>query len=415
MTHLTRTPIGLDEPGSGGPNPPLDEAQGPSRRSLLQNVLAGGATLAVLGTGALGYRVFDTALLDPDHGHAFDAWGTWRDAPGPLGTVAAAILAANPHNTQPWSFRVTSSSVEVYADPARRVPAMDPFGRETHVGLGCAIENLVLAAQVRGLAPTVTLTTDGPGTDHVAHVAFATAPSSTSALYAAIGDRHSNRGPYTERALSTDVLDGLVDTTGLPGVGVHWVTDATARKTLGRLMLDAATAVTGDQEQSQQGFVWFRSSDDEIQRHRDGLTLDGQGLSEVMLTAGKLLPASSRTAGDAFWLKQTEQVHTATAAAYGVVTVPRPGDPTDPATALTGGRLLQRIHLTATARGVALQHMNQVTERIDRDRQQGSPSEFARRFADLLPGTVQPLVTFRVGYAARPSRLSPRRLVSQVT
>lgn len=60
-------------------------------------------------------------------------------------------------------------------------------------------------------------------------------------------------------------------------------------------------------------------------------------------------------------------------------------DPTNAASALTGGRLLQRIHLTATTKGVAMQHMNQVTERIDRDREVGFPSAFGTRFAGLIP------------------------------
>lgn len=52
-------------------------------------------------------------------------------------------------------------------------------------------------------------------------------------------------------------------------------------------------------------FGWFRASQDDIRRHRDGLTLNGQGLSPMMLTLAKLMPASSRTAGDQFWVKQT--------------------------------------------------------------------------------------------------------------
>lgn len=126
----------------------------------------------------------------------------------------------------------------------------------------------------------------------------------------------------------------------------------------------ATEAIIGDAPQSVDSFAWFRSSRDDIARHRDGLTLDGQGLSPVTLTAAKLLPASSRTAGDRFWLDQVRTVHTATAAAYGLVTV---ADPDDPATRLTGGRLLQRIHLAATGLGLGLQHMNEVTERIDRE------------------------------------------------
>ena len=70
-----------------------------------------------------------------------------------------------------------------------------------------------------------------------------------------------------------------------------------------------------------------------------------------MLSLAKLAPASSREAGDAFWLDQTLTVHTRTAAAYGVITAT---DVAAPEQRLMGGRLLQRIHLAATTEGIAL-------------------------------------------------------------
>lgn len=105
-------------------------------------------------------------------------------------------------------------------------------------------------------------------------------------------------------------------------------------------------------------------------------------------------------------------MHTATAAAYGVLTATVPDDR---ATQLRAGRLLQRIHLTATDRGVALQHMNQITERIDAEHAARTPATFSPRFADLLPAGAKPLVAFRVGYPVRDARPSPRRPVAAVT
>ena len=106
-------------------------------------------------------------------------------------------------------------------------------------------------------------------------------------------------------------------------------------------------------------------------------------------------------------------MHTATAAAYGVLTVP---DPDDPVQRLLGGRGLQRLHLAATAAGLGLQHMNQVTERIDRERTTGAAATYAPALDALLatPG-VHALSTFRVGHPVRTPRPSPRRPLSAVT
>ena len=385
-----------------------------SRRSVLHRIGLGAATVVVAGIAIGSYRVFDNGVLDAGNGRAYDAWTNWRDDPTLLGAVGAAILAANPHNTQPWIFHVTDDSIELFADPSRRTGTLDSLNREHHLGLGCALENLVLAATVRGYRATVTLLPDATDATYVASVSFVAAPSEASALYDAIGRRHTNRGPYTNEGVADDVLATLesVDA-GLDGVSVRWFSTAADRAALGALIIDATQAIIDDEQQSKDSFAWFRNNRDDIDTHMDGLTLDAQGLSPIVLAAAKILPATSRTAGDAFWLDQTRTVHTATAAAYGVVTV---ADPSDPAQQLIGGRLLQRIHLAATVAGLGLQHMNQITERIDRDTSLSQPSKFATAMETLVAQPDRhPLCTFRVGHPVRAGRLSPRRPVGEVT
>jgi hypothetical protein len=379
---------------------------------MLRLIGVGGATVVVAATGVAGYRVFDNGVLESGSGAPYDAWTRWRDDPSPLGAVGAAVLAANPHNTQPWAFRVAADTVDVFADPAREMAAVDPRRREHHIGLGCAVENLALALAARGYRPAVTWLPDPADPHRVATVDLTREPAADSPLHDAIGDRHSNRGPYRAEPVDNSVLDGL--TGELPaGIDVRWFTSTPDRAALGALIVDATAAVIADRDQSEQAFAWFRNDRDDIDRHRDGLTLDGQGLDPVTLSLAKLLPASTREAGDAFWLDQTTSVHTATAAAYGVLLVAAPDDVP---TRLTGGRLLQRIHLAATTAGLGLQHMNQVTERIDRERHLGLSATFAPRLLDLLarPGS-QALTTFRVGHPARPALRSPRRSIDAVT
>jgi hypothetical protein len=114
-----------------------------SRRRVLRGAGIGAATIVVAGTGAVSYRAYDNGVFGETDDHAFDAWRSWRDDPGSAGMVAAAVLAASPHNTQPWWFRIGGSRIELFADQSRGLGTPDPDGRELRVGLGCALENQI--------------------------------------------------------------------------------------------------------------------------------------------------------------------------------------------------------------------------------------------------------------------------------
>ena len=79
---------------------------------------------------------------------------------------------------------------------------------------------------------------------------------------------------------------------------------------------------------------------------------------------------------------------------------------------LVGGRLLQQMHLWASANGLGFQHMNQVTERIDRDHQLGRPSPFEGPLEALM-GSPSVLSVFRVGTPTIDPLPSPRRDIEE--
>lgn len=390
------------------PAPAPDPRDEMSRRAFLRRVGVGAATALVVADGLLAYRAYDQGVLAEGTGPAFEAWRTWRDGDGPEALVGAAILAASAHNTQPWAFAVGADRIDLYADLSRSTGANDALDRELYVSLGCALENLLTAAPARGLVPTVELLPGEP--DLVAGISLREGPRSDSARHRAIGERHSNRAPFEAEPLPPDLLAAMgevVDATVAPARLV-WLTEDAARRRYGDLLVESAEAHVADDEQSRASFAWWRSDWNLIQERKDGLTIDGVGLSPLVRTAGKLLPAPSRADADATFLERT-RLQADSAAAFGVVVVDDPRDRTEQ---VVGGQLLERLHLWAAANGLGFQPMNQITEQIDRDHQQGRPSRFEQPLADLVgPGA---LVAFRVGRPTQDGAPSPRRPVAEV-
>jgi nitroreductase len=389
------------------------ESEAMSRRGFLRLAGLGLGTIAVAGAGAVGYRAYDQGVLETGHGPAYAPWESWDEGEGLRALLGAAILAPSPHNAQPWRFGVAPGRVDLFADRSRSTGAVDPFARELHVGLGAALENLVLAAEANGLSPSVSLTPRGAGSAHVARVELSRAPRRVSDLYAQIPRRHTNRYAYVaDRPVPRAMLyrmSALAE--AADDARLVWFTTARDRELIGELLVQATEAMVADPDQSASDYSWFRQDWDELQRRRDGITLDAAGLPDLTAALGKLLPPQSREATGESWLRATRDRHTATAAAYGIVAV---RDAADVRQQLEGGRLLERVHLWAASEELGLHHMNQLTERADRERQLGLAPRFGDAVSDLVPSGWQALATFRLGFPTHTARKSPRRPIEAV-
>lgn len=363
------------------------------RRGFLKT--AAGAA-AVIG-GAVAWRAWDQGVFSTGDGPAYEPWKTWMagQARSPYRLVRAAILAASPHNTQPWRFRVGPASVDLFADRDRNIGTIDPYLREMHVGLGCALENLLLAASAEGFEHQLALFPIPADVAHVARVHLRPGGVLTSSLLEAIPHRHTNRGAYdTSRPLDASVFEELQALgSDLHLVSVKWFSSPEARQRIGELIVQATEAIVADREQSRDSGAWFRAAWQEIQEKRDGVTVDAQGLPAWMRVAAKVLPPVSQERSDQIWLTSTREVHVATAMAYGVLLA---RDATDNSNRVQGGRLWQRMHLWATGKGVAMQPLNQPPERADREHSLGIAPRFGNALRDLVGDpSWQALMPFR--------------------
>lgn len=389
----------------------LDKGARIGRRSFLKGT---GAILVLVAGGGV-WRAGERGVFGAGEDSAFEPWKDWRNRErgDPLALVSAAILAANAHNTQPWIFRVADDRIDLFADEKRDIGTIDPFSREMHIGLGCALENMLLAARAVGYEYQLTLAPDLSDPAHVARVDLSPGNEETPPLYEAIPKRHTNRYLYDSRPVPRETLNALGTLNrDAPEIKVFWFANREDRKKMGGLLVDAAEAINADERQAyDNGERWLRQDREAIERHRDGLTLDTAGLSSIELLAAKMLPEPSGKSLNEGWLRSLKG-QTATAAAFGIIAL---RNYEDVAQKLRVGRLWQRMHLWMTREGLAAQPMNQIHERADRETQLRLESVFDGALADLVGDpSRRGIFTFRLGHPTEQSPPGPRRAVRDV-
>jgi nitroreductase len=175
--------------------------------------------------------------------------------------VAAAVRAPSVHNTQPWRFRLLDDAVEVYADRSRQLSVSDPEASALRVSCGAAILNLRLAVAHFGFDSDVRLVPDWREPDLLARVSVGPQRPPTpvqTALYGAIGKRHSNRSPFLDTAVPADVRARLIQAARAEGAWLDLLIGPQALAMVAELVRAADRVLVSDDAYRDELARWTR-------------------------------------------------------------------------------------------------------------------------------------------------------------
>jgi nitroreductase len=160
--------------------------------------------------------------------------------------LATAARAPSVHNTQPWRFAVSTHTIDLYADPERKL-SQDRDGREMLISCGAALFGLRLAVRGLGYLPVVHLLPDHSKSGLLAQVALGPeAPASEleRRMLAALPHRHTHRGAFDPGPLPAGLLPVLQHDALAEGATLALVNTAARYEKLAALAAEA-TAMQG--------------------------------------------------------------------------------------------------------------------------------------------------------------------------
>ena len=222
--------------------------------------------------------------------------------------VCGTTLASEAPRSPSLRPRFSDDAIEVLADLSRNLGAIDAFVRETRLGLGCAIENMLVAARPNGYDAEVAAVEGSLAnfTERRSPVAAASvrlkkrAPSAADGLYDAIALRHTNRYAYERsKAVPADWREFLRRTGDGQGARVILFHEGEDWRAFGAAVVEAAQTIIDDKTMIADSDRWFRSPPAENEAYHDGPTLDAAGLSFFALTYARLFSVSPETSHSA--------------------------------------------------------------------------------------------------------------------
>lgn len=281
-----------------------------------------------------------------------------------------AQLAPSTRNSQPWQFAVQDNEVHIYPDLDHWLKVADPERRELYISLGCALENLLIAAEHFQLGYQASFFSSRDDQEHFASVTFSENVATTNLrnpnLFSAIQQRCTNRELFQSRLIPKEELLQIKAAWLEKELQLHFIANIDQKRQLADMMQTAEQTLCANP----------------AYRHELADTI-GPGAS------GSRWPGLAQLLFRHLNLGTYLGKHDARCLMSAPVLIVLSTEKDDAVSQIKVGQLYERIALTATRLGLSTQPLSQILE-IPSLRQQ---------LAAMLPdATLLPQHFLRLGY-----------------
>jgi nitroreductase len=289
-----------------------------------------------------------------------------------------AILAPSSHNSQPWEFVVEDGHIEIHAVEERWLEVADRDKRELYISLGCAVENLCIAAEQFGFDFEIAY-----HDDTIPVVVRLQPDSDTSSdrspdLFDPITERSTNHHLFRDKSLDDSVRDVLRDCILEDDVTLELIDDSKRKDLIAELQAEADRLQMDDPDYRKELGYW--------------IGIGALGDSWLKARIGQVV-VSYLDIGDREAKKNSKLIQSAPV--VGVLMT----DSDDPSARIKTGQVFERMSLIVTRNGGAVHPMSQILER----------PEMREELTSILDGDGElPQHLFRLGYPQEEQGHIPR-------
>lgn len=311
--------------------------------------------------------------------------------------IEYASKAPSSHNTQPWKFSAEGHFLKITPDLTRALPVADSDNHELYISLGCALENLVIAASHFGYNANVMYDLNGEEDSVIIHL-FEDEACSKNVLFDAIPHRHVNRSSYNREEIPFETMHQLIKVSEEDGVVVKIITDARSINDIGNLTKEACMHQYSNPGFKEELMKWVRFNESEAQQTGDGLRAASIGLPSVSPAFGKFMfqtfVTPAKEAGKAKRLIESSSAL--------VLFICKKNNKKN---WVKLGRSFERFTLAAATYEISHAHMNMPCEDVQVRKK-------LKQMFELYD--EEPLLLIRIGYADETMPASYRRPVEEI-